>query len=273
MSNNNKEKVSIIFHQKNDSPKYFEIKKSHIYVYFLALPIIVVLSAVIAGVALVQNSPFHLIDKYKQHLQTQNQINNYSDLEKMFFNTMAENKRLLKEINDPHRSIRKEESATIENNETPKPNETLTAPPKLELISSIGLSTLSMFKPIKDQRDLTRPAKIGLSGFNLTQNANSIKFHFNIIPTTISDERISGYIIVLLKDGQTISAYPSNVFDGNDFQINYSTGESFLTQRFRPVEATFNRPKNGGSYAFTVFIFSKEGDLIHYQPVTIPARP
>lgn len=267
MSDKKENLVSVIFHQKNDSPKFFEIKKSKIYLYLIGLPLITVLGVAIGVFALVQNSPIHMFSKYKQSIKLQSQINSYEDLEKMLYNVMSENKRLLSELNGKNgeSGSSTETSATNQVTNAPKASETKT-------ISSIGLSTLSLFKPIQNQKDLTRPARIGLSGFNVTATKDILHLHFNIIPTQISEDKISGHIVVLMKANNAIMAYPEAAFGGGDFQINYSAGETFSTQRFRPVDATLKRPAANGNYSFTIFIFSKEGDLIHYQAVTMPVK-
>ncbi len=271
MSDKKENLVSVIFHQKNDSPKFFEIKKSKIYLYLIGLPLITLLGVVIGIFALVQNSPIHMFEKYKQSIKLQSQINSYEDLEKMLYNVMSENKRLLSELN----SKNGESGSATNTSETSATTGQLTNTPKTneaKTISSIGLSTLSLFKPIQNQKDLTRPARIGLSGFNVTATKDILHLHFNIIPTQISEDKISGHIVVLMKANNTIMAYPEAALGGGDFQINYSAGETFSTQRFRPVDATLKRPSANGNYSFTIFIFSKEGDLIHYQAVTMPVK-
>ncbi|MBY0413312.1 MAG: hypothetical protein K2Q18_04070, partial [Bdellovibrionales bacterium] len=74
-------------------------------------------------------------------------------------------------------------------------------------------------------------------------------------------------IVVLMKNELAIQTYPLQALGGSDFQINYSAGEPFATQRFRPVDASFVKPRKSGNYSFTVFIFSRTGDLIHFQSV------
>ena len=122
-------------------------------------------------------------------------------------------------------------------------------------------------KPIQGQKDRTRPAVLNLSGFKTTTGKDTVSLLFNIIPNIPDDAKISGHIIVLMKNELGIQAYPFATFEGNDFQINYAAGESFATQRFRPVEASFVKPRRSGNYSFTVLIFSRNGDLIHFQTI------
>lgn len=272
MKDNKENLVSVIFHQKNDSPKFFEIKKSKIYLYLIGLPILTVIGVAIGIFALAQNSPIHMFQKYKQNIKLQSQINSYEDVEKMLYNVMSENKRLQAEINKNSENPANEDDKKLEDptKKTEMPN--TQKPSEVKTINSIGLSTLSLFKPIQNQKDLTRPARIGLSGFNVTTPKDGLHFHFNIIPTQASEDKISGHIVVLMKSNNGIFAYPEAALASNDLQINFSAGETFSTQRFRPVDSSFKRPAVAGNYAFSIFIFSKEGDLIHYQAINMPVK-
>jgi hypothetical protein len=136
--------------------------------------------------------------------------------------------------------------------------------------NTIGLSTLSLFRPVQGQRDRTRPATLNLSGFKVIGNRDTTNFQFNIIPG--GESKLAGHIIVLMKNELTIQVYPQQALGGNDTQINYSSGEPFSTQRFRPVDASFLKPRKPGNYTFTVYIFAKNGDLIHYQSVILPVK-
>jgi hypothetical protein len=138
--------------------------------------------------------------------------------------------------------------------------------------TSIGLSTLSLFRPIQGQRDKTRPAVLNLSDFKVLVNRDSANLQFNIIPAFDKEERLAGHIIVIMKNELGIQVYPMNALSGSETQINYSTGEPFATQRFRPVNANFLRPRKAGNYTFTIYIFAKNGDLLHYQSVILPVK-
>jgi len=146
------------------------------------------------------------------------------------------------------------------------------APAVSATANSIGLSMLSLFRPIQGQKDRTRPAVLNLSGFKAEVSRDNVNLKFNIIPAVTDDSKISGHIIVLMKNELAIQTYPLQALGGNDFQINYSAGEPFSTQRFRPVDAGFVKPRKSGNYSFTVFIFSRTGDLIHFQSVNIPLK-
>lgn len=260
-----KDSVSIIYHQKNDSPKYFEIKRSKIYLFFIGLPALTLIALVIGTVGLLNAGPARLLQNYQQNKYIREKESAREDLEIKLADQQEENIRL------------KNQLMTYEEGGTPSTDGKCPAPvactgPVSGTVNSIGLSTLSLFKPIQGQKDRTRPATLNLSGFKAVTNRDTVNLQFNIIPAVTDDAKISGHIIVLMKNELGIAAYPYNAFGGNDFQINYSSGETFATQRFRPVDASFLKPKKSGNYSFTVFIFSRTGDLLHYQSLALALK-
>lgn len=277
--NAKKDSISIIYHQKNDSPKYFEIKRSKIYLFFIGLPAITLIALIIGTVGLVSSGPFHLYDKYQQNRQARLQTENRENLEEKVDDTLEENTELKAQIKTLEEQLKTAATTQVTTTTTasgevvqcPAP---VACPPSTvsSSVQSIGLSTLSLFKPIQGQKDRTRPAILNLSGFKTVVGRDTVNLQFNIIPAEMDDAKISGHIIVLMKNEIAIQAYPFGALGGSDFQINYSAGETFATQRFRPVDANFVKPRKSGNYSFTVFIFSRTGDLIHYQSLTLPVK-
>lgn len=268
-----RDSVSIIYHQKSDSPKYFEIKKSKIYLILIGLPTITLIALVIGAVGLVHTSPFHLVDTYRQSNEARQVIQKQNAL-------MEENEELRTELEQlKEQSLNPQPSEGTESAEGPAPVDGKCPAPVIcptgpvsATVSSIGLSTLSFFKPIQGQKDRTRPAQINLSGFKIAAGRDNVNLQFNIIPALGEDVKISGHIVVLMKNEFGISVYPAHALAGPDHQINFSAGEPFATQRFRPVDASFLKPRRPGNNVFTIFIFSRTGDLIHYQNATMAIK-
>ena len=75
-----------------------------------------------------------------------------------------------------------------------------------------------------------------------------------------------------MKNELGIQVYPFNVLNTPETQFNYATGESFSTQRFRPVDASFLKPRKPGNYIFTAYIFAKNGDLLNLQSIILPVK-
>lgn len=266
--------ISIIYHQKNDSPKYFEIKRSKVYLFFIGLPTLTLIALVLAVVGVLNTSPTKLINNYRENQINREENSKKDELQAQVRIALAENEKLKIQLEEKKGSATDlpvaESTATTPNN-CPAPV-TCPAPGISGSANSIGLSTLSLFRPIQGQKDRTRPAVLNLSGFKTSIARDTVNLQFNIIPAVTDDSKISGHIIVLMKNEIAIQAYPLQALGGNGFQINYSAGEPFATQRFRPVDASFVKPKKSGNYSFTVFIFSRTGDLIHFQTITAPLR-
>jgi hypothetical protein len=260
------ESVSIIYHQRNDSPKYFEISRRKLLFFFIGMPTLALIGFIIGAVGLIHTSPFHLIENYRKENKAREEYKSFEENTEKLDVTIAENSELKNEINSLKSQL--EQNSTQSAEGSPPPSTTDTS----AVASPINLSTLSLFKPIQGQKNQTRPASLSLTGFKTSITRDNVNLQFNIVPTVGDDVKISGHIIVLMKNELGISAYPNGAFVGNDFQINYAAGEPFATQRFRPVDASFLRPRKAGNYIFTVFIFSRTGDLIHYQSTNLPLK-
>ena len=271
--------ISIIYHQRNDSPKHFEIKRSRVYLFFVGLPTITLIALIIGIIGLANTSPFHLLTNYKMASKARADMSRQENLVEKLEIQEKENEELKAEIANLLEQAKTSAQVasvpaiaatgtTTSGTQCPAPV-ACPAPTVSSTINSIGLSTLSLFKPIQGQKDRTRPAILNLSGFKAEIGRDNVNLKFNIIPAVADDSKISGHIVVLMKNELAIQAYPLQALGGNDFQINYSAGEPFATQRFRPVDAGFVKPRKSGNYSFTVFIFSRTGDLLHYQTVNI----
>ncbi|MDD4975931.1 MAG: hypothetical protein PHY93_16360 [Bacteriovorax sp.] len=272
---NSEKFISIIYNQKNDSPKYFELKKSKLLLFVIGLPTITLIALTLGIIGLVHTSPFHLIDTYKQNSMAREAIAKTTSLMNQVQNSEEEKAALIKKLAEAENQLKtvsgKSEAApeAIDAKTTvPAATSALKCP--TGAVNSIGLTTLSLFRPIQGQRDRTRPAILNLSGFKVIGNRDTTNFQFNIIPG--GENKLAGHIIVLMKNELTIQVYPQQALSGSDTQINYSSGEPFSTQRFRPVDASFLKPRKPGNYTFTIYIFAKNGDLIHYQSVILPVK-
>ncbi len=269
---NKNDSISIIYHQRNDSPKHFEIKRSKVYLFFIGLPTLTLIALVIGAIGLVNTSPFHLMSNYKMASKNRAEMSRQENLADENSELKSEIAALQEQIKTSAQVASVPAAVTTTANGTQCPAPVACPAPVSGTVNSIGLSTLSLFRPIQGQKDRTRPAVLNLSGFKAEIGRDNVNLKFNIIPAVTDDSKISGHIIVLMKNELAIQAYPLAALGGNDFQINYSAGEPFSTQRFRPVDAGFVKPRKSGNYSFTVFIFSRTGDLLHFQSVNIPLK-
>lgn len=281
LKNNKKadEFISIIYNQKNDSPKYFELKKSKILLFIIGLPTVTLISLVLGAIGLVHTSPFHLIDTYRQNSKAREAIAKSSSLITQIQTSEEEKAALTKKLAQAQEQLQMATGTTATDNTTTSGSATsldkCPASPVCPVggtVSSIGLSTLSIFGAVQGQRDRTKPATLNLSEFKVIGNRDTINLQFNIIPVIGGEAKLAGHIIVLMKNELTIQVYPGHAFNSPDIQINYSSGEPFSTQRFRPVDAGFLKPRKPGNYTFAVYIFAKNGDLLHSQNVIMPVK-
>lgn len=259
--------ISIIYNQNNDSPKYFELKKSKLLLFIIGLPTITLVALSLGAIGLVHTSPFHLIDTYKQDSLTRDAISKTDSLLDQLQTSENEKNILAKKLEDAQIALNQTQTASDTNKPSAAPTPSVSASAQ-----SIGLSTLSFFRPVQGQRDKTTPATLNLSGFKVVINRDTVNFQFNIIPVVGGEAKLAGHIVAIMKNELGIQVYPMNALSGHETQINYSSGEPFATQRFRPVDTSFLKPRRAGNYTFTVYIFAKNGDLLHYQSVILPVR-
>lgn len=295
INNKNHEMVSLIYYQKKDSPKYFEIRKSAFFWWFVVLPAITLCSLVLVVMTLIHFSPTHLIQNYLS-------AKNYESMKSTIEQLTNENLQLKEQLNDNKEALKIE---LAKNSDTVFPesvsnanipsvdldSKTTTKEPIAQNIDptngqkpsmaegfkgketgTLNLSYLSLFKPVQGQKDRTRPAQISLSGFNVVSLRDTISLKFNITPLTPRDQKIAGHILVIMKGETGLQVYPQMSLNAPESQISFSAGEPFATQRFRPVDASFLKPRKSGQFVFTVLIFAKNGDLIHTQTVPLFVR-
>ncbi len=287
-----REFISIIYNKKNDSPKYIELKKSKLLFFIIGLPTITLIAIVLGVIGLVHTSPFHLIDTYRQNSLAREAVSKTevlvaqlqkSEEEKTALSVKlaemdAELKKTKNDVLSETGDVAHERPAEkmIEKGQAPNLDKCPKAPvcPALAApaMSTIGLSNLSFFRPVQGQKDRTRPATLTLSGFKVETKRDTINLIFNIIPATLGEGKLSGHIVVLMKNELGIQVYPQSALNSQGTQISFTSGEPFMTQRFRPVDAAFLRPRKAGSYTFNVYIFAKNGDLLHYQSVMLPVK-
>lgn len=261
--------ISVIYNQKYDSPKYFEVKKSQILLFIIGLPTVTLIALILGIIGLVHTSPFHLIDNYRQNSMAREAVAKTNALINQIKIDEEEKLDLSKKLTETEDKL-KMISDSSEDAQTKGSSAKATS--QATSINLIGLSNLSLFRPIQGQKDLTKPPTINLSAFKVEGNRDTTNLQFNIIPTSDVDGKLGGYIIVLMKNELTIQAYPQRALIGNDIQISHTSGEPFSTQHFRPVDASFLKPRKPGNYTFAIYIFAKNGDLLHFQSVILPVK-
>jgi hypothetical protein len=126
-------------------------------------------------------------------------------------------------------------------------------------------------------KNLTAKNLAKIDNFSMQTAADKLTLKFDLINNTQDSTRLSGFITVMQMTDKEIYLYPDVKFIKDKMLIDYSTGESFFTSRFRPVIAEFKRPEGVTSVRYKIYIFSRSGNLLSFmvtEPYTVAgAKP
>lgn len=231
-----KDKFSFIVYEGENTPRYFEIKKVAIRLLFFGLPFITVASLIVTLAMLI----------YFKELRN---------------SALRKEPEVIKELKERTQELEgKLEQVALLNKEF-----------ETKLTSSSvgsGLTKLSLFKNTPGQLDKTNPPIFSIDDPQILSDKTNVVFKFNLTNVTENGGRVAGYLHVLTKVNGAFYRYPPLNEEGDDFSINFNSGESFATSRFRPVEATFTNLGARGKIVFQVLVFSRTGDLMHRQIIS-----
>ena len=236
-----KEKLSfIIYDSQNEGshspPRYFQMKKGMVKFLLYGFPIITTLSllSVIAGVIYFKQIRQMVEKKEPKIIQKLKATN--SDLSF----ALTEQTKLTKILEDR------------------------LANPKIE-----GLGTLSFFRPIPGQEDKSKTPVFSIDEIRYQSDSKKISVSFNISNNAIDQQKLAGYVFILLKIAGKISYYPKNAIPSSEFHLSYNLGESFAIRRSRPVKAEFSYQGNlkmlQDRPLLKILIFSRTGNLLYKQ--------
>ncbi len=142
-----------------------------------------------------------------------------------------------------------------------------------ENIDLTGMSALSLFRPVAGMQNLSHSPLLTIDNFEVNYRENEVEFNFHITNQTANNERLSGYLFVIFKAGPTIHLYPRSSGGQDNFQLSFTDGESFATQRFRPVDnIRFPISQQNERGLLQIVIFSRTGDLLHRQLMSVNLR-
>jgi hypothetical protein len=132
---------------------------------------------------------------------------------------------------------------------------------KISAGSSTPESTLDLIAQPLGFKNLTTKNLAKMDNFSLQKGSEKLTLKFDLINNTQDSSRLSGFIIIAQMTNKELSFYPDVKFTNQNLLIDYSTGESFYTSRFRPVIAEFKKPTSS-SVRYRIFIFSRSGNLL-----------
>lgn len=129
-------------------------------------------------------------------------------------------------------------------------------------------ATLSLFKQVQGQKDMSKSPALTLEEVEVVPVDNDLALNFKIVNATKDGARQAGYLFVVMKAGNQIAVYPEDSFERDEMQLSFNKGEYFATSRFRPVRAVFPRVSGTREVLFKIVIFSATGDLVQKQIVS-----
>lgn len=238
-------KLGFLVYEAENAPRYYEIKKSLLKFIIYGLPVV---TLVLLGIVLAGSLYFEQISeraKRKEPAIIKELRENVLALE----TSLAESQKLTTNLEE---RLAKGDTST-------------------DAIKS----TLGLFLPAPGMQDLTRTPNLAVENLDSIISGNRIQLKFNIINQTKNNQKLAGYIFVLMKNGDLINVFPENSIQENEFKIKFNSGESFATQRFRPVDNVFfpYSPGTTSDYLFKILIFSRTGDLLYKQLITKKLTP
>ena len=170
----------------------------------------------------------------------------WKQIQAPFTQTMSAEEKYQNEIKELENQI---DSLTEKMNASPSSHATYTF---------LGINQALLEQPY-GMKDLTSEKRIKLEEIKV-QKTNGVQFEFNIINNNES-LKVAGFIWVMAIQGSKIIYYPENL----QHPFKFTQGESFSVSKLRPVKAIFNGLNSQTPVIFIVSLFSREGDLIHYE--------
>lgn len=232
-----KGKLAFIFYENETHPRYYEISRPLVRILLIGLPIITLVSLVLVLVGTAYFKELKLMAEKKEPMIIKELRQKNIGLVKRF-----------KEVGGLNLALQNK----------------LTSNPVSDLDS------LSLFKPVKGQEDKTHTPLISINDVKYRIGQNSLDVEFIMANLTKEQEKLAGFVIVILKSKNGLFYYPLKAIQDDDIQMAFNQGEYFAFSRFRPVKASFNTTNKVDDFMVKILIFSRTGDLIHKKMILKP---
>jgi len=231
-TNTQTDKLSLILYEGQKAPRYFEFSKSFFKFILFAIPTTSIICLLLVGAGAIY---------FKQ------------------IRIMAERKEpaIIKKLNQKNAALIAREKELLKLNTALETK--LTQPVE----GGTGLAALQTFNSTPGQADHTQKPVFSIEKIETVIAGDTLKLNFKVVNLLGENNRLAGYIFVMMKAKDTLAYYPQGSFDTDRMTINFNRGESFATSRFRPTTARFTLPQGTDNLLFKIIIFSRTGDLIH----------
>ena len=233
-------RISFIFYEKENLPRYYEINKKIFQLALYGLPTISLLC--IAGILAMGM----YLKKIPMHPQEHKAIDNIPS------QLLSKNKILIKE-NQKLQELNKKLQTKLTSSST----------------TSQVTDTWIEKSPVSKKPSQTSLAIENPKAFFKNKK---IHFHFNLSNKLKNKIPLKGFVHVIMKKDNKLFFWPSPSLSPEKLTAPYDSGEAFSTRYFRPVLSSFPIPPETSSsdqkYLFVISVYSTTGDLIHQENVT-----
>ena len=226
----NPDKVSVIYYDNNNRPKYFELPKSLYKSLIYLLPSISLISVVVVISGILY---FKQIREIAKRSESQEIID-------------------LRRSNLELESKQREVALLNQDLQNRLANKNVT--------DKSTLDGLNFFKPIVGQKDLSSTPQVSIQEAKFETVDEKLTFRFKIQNDTQNGKKLVGYVFIIHQALNTFNFYPADAFKEGQLAANFNQGELFGATRFRPTKAEF--PKFDGQNLFRIVIFSPTGDVL-----------
>jgi hypothetical protein len=226
-------KLAFILYEDHSAPSYFEISKNLFRFLFIGLPFVAFLAILITvGGALYFKQIKRMVEKEEPKIIT--------ELKTQRLELLQKQKQL---ENDQKRLEEKLATGTAGTS------------------GADNLASLALFKHSPNRQDLSQAPEVSLDEFSTKVSNDKLLVEFKITNLTEEQKKVAGFLFVVMHEGSRVSVWPANSFVDQEMSVVFNKGELFATTRFRPVLASFDKPKEN-ELLFKVLIFNRLGDLI-----------
>jgi hypothetical protein len=125
-----------------------------------------------------------------------------------------------------------------------------------------------IFLPIPNYQNLMPKNLIDIEDMEMQKTGNQAIIKYKIVNKKEEDSKLSGYVMMLFKNGSRIDIFPMAGGDLSESISSYQQGESFSVSRFKPVVTQFEVNNTNEKSYFLIFVFNRNGDLLfkkHYE--------
>lgn len=106
--------------------------------------------------------------------------------------------------------------------------------------------------------------RVNLDQFEMITSSDRMNLKFQIISST-PEQKVTGHVLVFMISDSGVIAYPKDANLYLTQGVKYSLGEPFSVSRLRPTNAEFFIRPIGENVKFAIYIFNREGDLLHIK--------